>query len=426
MIAYDRNALHAALDCVLDRKALHCALDRVLDRKALHCALDTTEFKEQEHPRKNDGKFAKTTGSSSGAGEMPKGMEHVTKGAHKTVASFAYAMLAEGKYSDANIAKASQALFGSKTSQASISWYKAQAKKKTPEGQKANAAKAAGVAKNSDVIAQAIIKPAPVAAVNVLISEGEAATGKTMYASCTDKDGKKVFCKVPNVPDGLDNAAALSKLLSKQGLTVNFAGVFSTLKPEPPGGYTNIALSPDDVQNAKDAAYAKSEETAKANGIVTELEEALSPEMLTAIKAYTNGSYGALNRGLRQGLPMSLAQATLASHLDLALSKAKMAKDTFVYRGVGDAASKFFGPKPTVGTVIIDNGYMSTAKTADKAWKGAKCRIHVPKGARALDVVPLSLHPKEAEVVLPRGSMFKIVGISADGWVELEYVAKPK
>jgi ADP-ribosyltransferase exoenzyme len=384
-------------------------------------AQDAAEFKEAGHPRQEDGKF----GKGGGAPSMPKGMEHVTKGNHKTVASFANALIGENKYSNQQIAEATQAAFGGKTTAASISWYKVQAKKKTPDGIKAEAKKSAGIKANDAAIKTATAKPTPQTKVDALIAKAEASTGKTMYATCKDASGKIVNCKIPGVPDGLDTHAGLSGLLKSQGLTIygNY-GKFDPAKPAPSGGYTDVALDASNVEAAKTAAYAKAQADAKANGVVTELEEQLSPEMMKAIKAYTDGAYSGLNKALRKGEPMDAAQATLAAQLDHALSKAKMAEDTKVYRGMS-APEKFFGPNPTVGTTIIDNGFMSTAKVPEKAWSGTKCEIHVPKGARALDVQSMSLHPAESEVMLPRGSMFKITGIKPDGWIQLEYVSKP-
>ena len=380
---------------------------------------DAAEFKEAEHPRAPDGKFGKGSGGVVKP-SMPKGMEHAEKIQEKTVAGFAKTLIGEGKWSNQQIAQAAQAKFGGKTSPACIAWYKMKAKQATPEGQKAAAKKKAGIATNSAAIDAAAFKPAPSTVVEAYTKKAEAATNKTVYVSATDAFGVKQFIKLSGVPDGVDNSTDLYDALKKQGLTVNIVGKFDASKPAPPGGYKDVVLPSVDAQAAKDAKYKK----AKANGQFTELEESLSPAMLKAVKAYTDGSYSMLNMNLRKGQPMDAAQATLAAQLDEALSKAKMTEDAYVYRGVGNAAEKFFGPTPTVGTVIIDNGYISTAKTPDKAWSGAKCKVFVPKGSRARDVESMSLHPGEKEVLLPRGSMFKLTGIDKNGIVELEYVSR--
>ena len=386
-------------------------------------AADAAEFKEAEHPRAPDGKFGKGSGGTVKP-SMPKGMEHAANIQEKTVAGFAKQLISENKWSNSQIAAAAQAKFGGKTSPACIAWYKMKAKQATPEGQKAAAAKKAGVTANDTAIKAAAFKPAPSTVVEAYTKKAEAATNKTVYVSATDAFGVKQFIKLSGVPDGLDNYEDLHDALKKQGLTVNIVGKFDPSKPAPPGGYKDVVLPSVDAQAAKDAKYKQAKAQAKASGQFTELEESLSPAMLKAVKAYTDGSYSNLNMNLRKGQPMTAFQATLAAQLDAALSKAKMAEDAHVYRGVGDAAEKFFGPTPTIGTVIIDNGYVSTAKTLDKAWSGAKCKVFVPKGSRALDVQSMSLHSGEQEVLLPRGSMFKLTGIDKDGIVELEYVSR--
>ena len=64
-----RAELHAALDAAWDARESR--------RRALHRALDA-EFKESEHPRKDDGKFGKGSGGAVKP-SMPKGMEHAEK-----------------------------------------------------------------------------------------------------------------------------------------------------------------------------------------------------------------------------------------------------------------------------------------------------------------------------------------------------------
>jgi len=380
---------------------------------------DAAEFKEAEHPRAPDGKFGKGSGGAVKP-SMPKGMEHAANIQEKTIAGFAKQLIGENKWSNSQIAQAAQAKFGGKTSPACIAWYKMKAKQATPEGQKAAAKKKAGIAANSAAIDTAAFKPVPSTVVEAYTKKAEAATNKTVYVSAADAFGVKQFIKLSGVPDGVDNSTDLYDALEKQGLTVYMVGKFDASKPAPPGGYKDVVLPSADAQAAKDAKYKK----AKANEQFTKLDEQLSPAMLNAVKAYTDGSYKELNKNLRNGRPMDAAQATLAAQLDAALSKAKITKDTHVYRGVGHAAEKFFGPNPTIGTVVIDNGYISTAKTFDNAWCGAKCKIFVPKGSRALDVESMSLHPGETEVLLPRGSMFKLTGIDKNGIVELEYVSR--
>lgn len=84
----------------------------------------------------------KYTGGIGGGGKAPG---HGKGG----VSSFCYAKIAEGKMSYAQIAEACKKEFGGNTSKESVAWYASQAKKMSPEGKAAAAAKAEGQAKNN-------------------------------------------------------------------------------------------------------------------------------------------------------------------------------------------------------------------------------------------------------------------------------------
>jgi hypothetical protein len=390
------------------------------------------KFEESKHPRQDDGKFG-TKGVSSSV-SLPRGMEHVTKGEHKTGTSLMKELLATKKYSDKDVAQACNAVMGTKFGPQMIKFVKDKMWLETPEGKASVAAKKAGIQANSAKIAEAAKAPVAQAKLDAVIIQAEKANYKTMYVSAQDSTGKKTFFKV-GVPDGLNTQDTAKKVAEKQGLTfVNF-GEFSASKPAPPGGYTDLALPDSEIKAFKDAAYAKAQEaaklaeeskaaSAKINKIATESEE-LGQDLQTAIKAYTDGSYSKLNAALRAGKPMDAAQATLAAHLDTAIRKSKIKEDITTYRGVKEPA-KFFGENVKIGTVIVDNGYISTSKnpSTGHGWSGdgLVAKIKLPKGSSALDVSPMSLHSSEAEVLLPRGSMFKIVGVSGKT-VEIEYVS---
>ena len=405
------------------RARLHRALDRVLDWRDLRdlrsAVRDAVEFKENQHPRDKSGKFKSGAGESGAAQPSSvtlSGGITVEKGGATNPTAFVKKQLAAGKLSPAEIATAASTLFNKDITKGYVGYVKSYEAKK--------AAKKAGIAANNNAIKAAAQNPMPAAKMNAELTAQEKKGYKTLYASCTDASGAKVFCKVPDVPPGIDKQEYIALALAKQGLKVQLTGEFNPAKPAPPGGYKDVSIPPAEIQGLKDLAYAKAKAEAAANRKVTESEEHLPPAIVQSIKHYTNGSYGDLNRNLRQGKPMNEAQATLAAHLDEALAKSKTVEDIVVYRGLGSGAEKFFGDSVTVGTVLIDNGYISTSKAKDKSFNGTKCRINVKKGSRAIDVSTMSLHSHEKEVLLPRGSMFKVTGVAPTGEVELEYISK--
>lgn len=386
-------------------------------------ATDEAEFKESLHPRKADGKFGKG-GASAAAPPLPKGMEHVTKAHHKTATSLAEELLSSKKYSDKEVAQACNSVFGTSFKQSNINFVKNKMWLTTSEGKAATAAKKAAIAANAAEITKASKAPMEQKKLDAVLTEAEKKTYKTMYVSAKDSSGKATYFKVSGVPEGLDNNDSMVSAMKKKGLSVVNSGPFSADKPAPAAGYTDFELPADDVKELKAAAYEKAQAEAKQHKVVTESEE-LGADIQTSIKHYTNGSYGDLNRKLRSGQPMSAAQATLAANLDAAIRKSKIMEDTTVYRGVAKPA-EFFGSDVTIGTVIVDNGFISTSKNTATAngfsSGGLVAKIRLPKGSSAMDVSPLSLHSKEKEVLLPRGSMFKIVGVSGKT-VEIEYVS---
>lgn len=403
------------------------------------------DFKEAEHPRAKNGQFGEK-GSGEGAkakeSSAPSdgGTKHIlyssslntlvkeNAGKHKTVASFCQALLSHENalaWSNQDIAYAAQNEFGGKTSAASIAWYKMQAKKQTPEGKAAAKAKAEGMAKNDVKIDEAEKKPMPPKELDKKLAEAEKPGYKTMFVKATDKFGKTTFLKLGGIPDGLDNYDSIYEILGKQGYKVHIANPWDANKPVPPNVHPfNIPESV--LDKAKQDAYAEAAIKAAKNKIMTELEEKLDQHMEQAVKHYTNGSYSDLNRKLRSGQPMSPGQCQLAFKLDAAINRSKATEDFHVYRGCASPI-KFFGPNPTIGTVAIDNGYISTSKNTSVAVGfggsngGLVAKIKISKGCKAMDVSKLSLHPSEKEVVLPRGAMFTVTAVKGH-IVECDYV----
>jgi hypothetical protein len=139
----------------------------------------------------------------------------------------------------------------------------------------------------------------------------------------------------------------------------------------------------------------------------------LAPEEVTAIKAYKGGMFGEINGFLRTG-EMPLLSPTPVSkiegyikNLDKAV-RVPVEKDIVVYRG-----GKLMGG---VGSIITDKAFVSTSLVREKAEKFVSVKrdkllweITVPKGAHI--GLPFGTAPTEFEVLLQRGSQFRITGI---------------
>ena len=108
---------------------------------------------------------------------------------------------------------------------------------------------------------------------------------------------------------------------------------------------------------------------------------------------------------------------------DAIASAPKIAKPITVYRGLSmEAAVKVDRAK--IGSTILDKGFASTstAETTarDFAQGGAPIlRIKLPKGTSAISMHPFTEFDNEHEILLQRGSQFKITGKS-DNYIDVE------
>lgn len=157
-----------------------------------------------------------------------------------------------------------------------------------------------------------------------------------------------------------------------------------------------LALSPPPVTKGAQNVMAKWEE-------LDEFE-------VTAVAMYTGSAYRKMNNKLRTGAPLGDNAKTVEA-LDKAIAKSKATQDLVVVRGLTSDAVQAMGALK-VGAVLSDKGFISTTTNAEIAQAfsggGYGLKIRVPKGASILPVKHLSSHSHEDELVLPRGSSFKI------------------
>ena len=103
----------------------------------------------------------------------------------------------------------------------------------------------------------------------------------------------------------------------------------------------------------------------------------------------------------------------------------RIAKPITVYRGVNkEAAMKI--DKAEVGSTILDRGFASTStsETTGRDFSQAGTpvlRIKLPKGTSAIAMHPFTQFDNEHEILIQRGSRYKITGKS-DNYIDLEVV----
>lgn len=380
------------------------------------------EFKEEEHKRANNGEFAKMAGS--GASKTKNGV--FSKEGQPNASQFIQAYLKKnveaGKqlYSNNAIALAAQELYGTKTSAFTVNGLKHKVYSQSEVGMSMLPKKAQGVAKNNKAIAEAATSPAAVKeAIDSTISE------KSAFIKA---GGQVIKLTAPSYFTGSMIAGYLQSM--GYGSPIDMAIYpFDPAKPTAPN-LKEITVPPEQAKQIETAVKAKAAEYAKAeaesNAPATELATSLNSEEKGVVRSYTDGGYKNVNQLLRHGKKLHEHLAVFAKQMDKAIAKSVLVKNTKLYRGLSGSVSSILGEDPHVGDVIMDNGFMSTSKSPYGSFGGyMKLEINMPKGAHALDVQAYSQHPFEKEVVLPRGSMFKIKGISkqADSTVlEVDYV----
>lgn len=155
----------------------------------------------------------------------------------------------------------------------------------------------------------------------------------------------------------------------------------------------------------------------------------LSSPQKAAVAAYTNGSYNSINTALRESTAKkSLGIAEQIKSLDEAIAAQKpTTKPMILSRKTGGTEWQHItDAEIKQGVVIQDNGFLSTS-THQGTWSGdVHLVILAPAGSQLIhpNSTGGSSHPSENEVILPRGSQFKVLkrevaGSGAKLYVEL-------
>ena len=144
----------------------------------------------------------------------------------------------------------------------------------------------------------------------------------------------------------------------------------------------------------------------------------------TQIKKYTAHDYKKtpvyerINMGLRDGAELRVSDKKIVTSLDKVIDDNPVRVDGVVYRAMVQHRGEPTLPELKVGEVFADKGFVSTSTDwttgSDFQSYGSldhkMMQIRVPKGSKALAINGLLKEgPSEHEVILPRGSKFKVV-----------------
>lgn len=149
-----------------------------------------------------------------------------------------------------------------------------------------------------------------------------------------------------------------------------------------------------------------------------------------SIRAYSGEAYTEINGYLRKrsaaGRPEDASRhkslgATITG-IDAVLTRTKIEENLIVHRGVkGQIASRLRAAP--VGTVVVEPGYVSTSLLRDvtdafgtATPNSVRLKLLVPAGnsAYTMNGRDASRYPQEHEILLPRGTRYRIVSVSGD------------
>jgi len=125
-----------------------------------------------------------------------------------------------------------------------------------------------------------------------------------------------------------------------------------------------------------------------------------------------------LNAGLRNGKLTDSSHVKLVQNLDQAINKSELPQDLTLFRGaslrsLGLSADSLKSADQLVGKTITDKSYVSTSLTSSTAGEfshGVLVKIDAHKGAKGIYMNDLDgKHGNEMEMLLPRGSKFRVV-----------------
>ena len=189
--------------------------------------------------------------------------------------------------------------------------------------------------------------------------------------------------------------------------------------------FENIKSKSPDISNKqanKQTPEASFQHHESSKGIFT--DKHLPEHYKNSISAYIGEHYRAINRTLRQDNHQAFASQadTIAEHI-MHLENAfnhvpPTTKDAIVYRKTGktaiDAMLKAVGSgQLKKGSILADDGIMSTSHDAGVFPGAVGFEIKIPKGAKAIDLSE-TINREEQEVILPPGTKLKVVEAKKD------------
>lgn len=152
-------------------------------------------------------------------------------------------------------------------------------------------------------------------------------------------------------------------------------------------------------------------------------EKELSTEERSAAVEYTTGAYKRINGLLRGTYKKTPELKSTINNLTHAIDKHELSEDVMIHRAVkldSREMKKFFNQKNVVGQTFFDKSFGSTSlsnyDTALNHVDSSRIVIHsiAPKGTKAMYLEPVTTATHELELLLQRGSGYKVLDVVKD------------
>ena len=151
-------------------------------------------------------------------------------------------------------------------------------------------------------------------------------------------------------------------------------------------------------------------------------DQLTSEELSSAIK-YTTGSYKNINGAIRGMSKKTPEIKSVVNNLTHAIDKHELPEDIMIHRAVkidSKEMKRFFNQKEVVGKTFFDKAFGSTSlsnyDTALNHQDSSRIVIHsiAPKGTKAMYLEPITTATHELELLLQRGSGYKVLDVVKD------------
>ncbi len=143
-----------------------------------------------------------------------------------------------------------------------------------------------------------------------------------------------------------------------------------------------------------------------------------------AIGSYSGNAYTQINAQLRNPESTAGVFDAKVQAIDAFLKKSSFPEDAILFRGIKGSFADHLKSVMAKGTKFVDYGFISTSALENSAFGGAlRMKITVKKGQRGAAIYDASHHKQEYEVLLPRESMFEVTHYDRkNGYIEVNLV----